>query len=134
MKVKILLCGCHNMKLKPEQIDMNTLPAELDGDIDVKYAIMHPQLCGPGGNEILRDLLRVADRDTYLVIGGCDPETQMVYFGDVIAQSGVPRHHILHVDIRGMDNEHASAAILKAVGEVALREGALSFPSDGFSG
>ena len=36
MKVKILLCGCHNMKLKPEQIDMNTLPAALDGDIDTR--------------------------------------------------------------------------------------------------
>lgn len=134
MKVKILLCGCHNMKLKPEQLDMNTLPAELDGDLDVKYAIMHPQLCGPGGNEIMRDLLKVADRDTFLVVGGCDPATQAVYFGDVIAQSGVPRHHILHVDIRGMDNEAAQNAILKAVGDVAVREGALSFPSDGFSG
>jgi heterodisulfide reductase subunit A-like polyferredoxin len=95
---------------------------------------MHPQLCGPGGNEILRDMLQVADRDTYVVIGGCDPGTQQVYFGDVIAQSGVPRHRIVNVDIRGMDNRQASDAILNAVGSVATREGVASFPTDGFSG
>ena len=134
MKIKILLCGCHNMKLTPERIDMNTLPAELDSDLDVKYAIMHPQLCGPGGNEILRDLLNASTRDTVLVIAGCSPATQAAYFEEVIADSGIPRHRILHVDIRGMTNEAARYAILRTVGEVAVREGALSFPGDGFSG
>lgn len=135
MKVKVLVCGCHSRKLVPENIDLGVLTAELDDDLDVEYAMMHPLLCGSGGNSAMRDLLRGSTHDTFWVLAGCDPSTQAVYFGDVMSESGFPRSHVIPVDIRGMNTEQAAGAVLRAVSEVTAREEAMSIPhGDGFSG
>jgi len=58
MKIKILLCNCKGLCPSFKNTDMNTLPFQVESELDVDYAIVHPQLCGQGGNEVLADIMR----------------------------------------------------------------------------
>ena len=56
MKVKTLICNCKG--LDPfRYADMNSLAFEIESEFDVSYAVVHPQLCAEGGNQILEDVL-----------------------------------------------------------------------------
>ncbi len=86
---------------------MNTLPFEIESELEVQYAILHPQLCGQGGNEILTEILQqsAGEPDTYVVSGACAPEAQAKLFRKVLRNSGFDEKRFLAVDIRGTDNE-----------------------------
>ena len=81
MKVKTLICNCKG--LDPFRLaDMNTLPFEVESELDVSYAVVHPQLCAEGGNQILQDVLSSAenDPDTYVMVCACQEEIQKKLF------------------------------------------------------
>lgn len=107
MKVKTLLCNCKGLCESFRNTDMNTLPFEIESELDVDYAIVHPQLCGQGGNEILEDVLRSAasDPDTYIVVGGCAPEAQLKLFKKIFRSTGFDEKRFVPVDIRGTTND-----------------------------
>ena len=67
MKIRILLCNCKGLCDSFRNANMNTLPFEIESDLEVQYTVLHPQLCGQGGNEILTEILResAADPETY---------------------------------------------------------------------
>ena len=134
MKIKVVFCNCNGLKLEPEDLDMNTLPDDLDSDVDVQYAVMHPKLCGRGGQAFLTDLLRGSDSDTYFLVAGCAPEIQPVFLGDVVASSGFPQERFIPVEVRGCNNREARQAILEAVGQLMVRTGEGSLTYDGFDG
>lgn len=107
MKIKTLLCNCKGLCPSFKDTDMNTLPFEIESELDVAYAVVHPQLCGQGGNEILADILRAAedDPDTFVIVGGCAPEAQVKLFKKLIRSSGFPEDHFVPVDIRGTTHQ-----------------------------
>ena len=76
MKIKVLLCGCERLNLVSEALDLHCLRDELDGDVDVTYALEHPDLCGSGGLGLLQDLLQASDAETHFLLAGCGPEQQ----------------------------------------------------------
>lgn len=82
MKIKILLCNCKGLCPSFKDSDMDTLPFMVESELDVQYTIVHPQLCGQGGNAVLTDILRqsAADPETYVVAGACTPEAQFKLF------------------------------------------------------
>jgi heterodisulfide reductase subunit A-like polyferredoxin len=98
---------------------MNTLPFEIESDLDVDYAIVHPQLCGMGGARVMEDALRSAetDPDTFVIVGACEPEAQLKLFQKLFCKTGFGQDHFLPVDIRGATNRE----ILERLGE-KLRE------------
>ncbi|MGB7555233.1 MAG: hypothetical protein WBM04_12725 [Candidatus Korobacteraceae bacterium] len=104
---------------------MNTLPFEIESELEVQYAILHPQLCGQGGNEVLTEILQQSARepDTYVVSGACAPEAQAKLFRKVLRNAGFDEKRFLAVDIRGTDNEGILSRIQGKVQElVASRE------------
>ena len=107
MKVKTLICNCKGLTESFRNSDMNTLPFDIESDLDVDYAIVHPQLCGEGGSEILEDVLRSAanEPDTYIVVAGCAPEAQMKLFKKTFRKAGFDEKHLVPVDIRGKTND-----------------------------
>jgi len=107
VKIKTLLCNCKGLCPSFKDTDMNTLPFEIESELDVAYAVVHPQLCGQGGNEILADILRAAedDPDTFVIVGGCAPEAQVKLFKKLIRSSGFPEDHFVPVDIRGTTHQ-----------------------------
>ncbi len=107
MTIKILLCNCKGLCQSFKNTDMNTLPFQIESDLDVKYVVLHPQFCGQGGNAALTEILResVTDPDTYIVSGACNPEAQEKLFKKVLRQTGFDEKRFVTLDIRGTDND-----------------------------
>jgi len=120
MKVKILLCNCKGLCDSFKNTDMNTLPFQLESELDVQYAVVHPQLCGQGGNQILAEILResAADPDTYIVSGACAPDAQAKLFKKLLRNTGFDDKRFIAVDIRGTNNEGILARVREKVEEL----------------
>jgi len=115
MRIKALICNCKGLSPSFKNSDMNTLPFDLESDLDVDYAIVHPELCGMGGSRVMEDVLRSAvdDPDTLIVVGACEPEAQSKLFEKLFCKTGFNRDHFLPVDVRGARNEE----IIERLGE-----------------
>jgi heterodisulfide reductase subunit A-like polyferredoxin len=122
VNIKVIVCACDGLKFMPEGVDMNSLPFDLENDLDISYVVTHPQLCGPGGVNLLRDLLKAAGPNDYYVVAGCGPENQLHFLGHVVDQMRFPDERFLGVNIRGMDNAQARGAILEAIGDLLARK------------
>jgi heterodisulfide reductase subunit A-like polyferredoxin len=123
MKVRIVLCNCKGLCASFKDSDMNTLPFQLESDLDVQYTVLHPQLCGMGGNAVLSDILRqaAADRDTYIVSGACAPEAQAKLFKKLLRATGFDEKRFIAVDIRGIDNDGIVARVKAAIAALSQR-------------
>ncbi len=101
---------------------MNTLPFQVESELDVDYSIVHPQLCGQGGNEVVADIMRecAPDPEAYVVGGACAPEAQFKLFKKVMRKTGFDQSRFSPVDIRGTDNEGILAR-LKEIVESIIR-------------
>ena len=126
MKVKILLCNCKGLCNSFKDADMNTLPFQVESELEVQYAVLHPQFCGQGGNAVLAEILResASDPETYIVSGACAPEAQLKLFKKVLRNTGFDEKRFIAVDIRGTNNEGILARVKEKVEElVKAREG-----------
>ena len=106
MKVKTLICNCKG--LDPFRLaDMNTLPFEVESELDVSYAVVHPQLCAEGGNQILQDVLSSAenDPDTYVMVCACQEEIQKKLFMKALRHAEFDTDRFVPVDIRNTTND-----------------------------
>jgi len=99
---------------------MNTLPFEVESELNVDYTIVHPQLCGQGGNKVLTDIFResASDPEVYVVGGACAPDAQFKLFKKVMRESGFPEARFVPLDIRGTDNQGILARLKEAVGGI----------------
>ena len=115
MRIKAVICNCKGLSPSFISSDMNTLPFEIESDLDVDYAVVHPQLCGIGGNRVMEDAFRSRedDPDTYVIVGACDVEAQLKLFQKLFCKTGFAQDHFLPVDIRGATNSE----ILERLGE-----------------
>ena len=105
MKIKVLLCNCKGLCPSFKNSDMNTLPFQVESELEVQYTVLHPQLCGQGGNDALMDAMKTADKDTYILCGACAPEAQEKLFKKVMRNTGFPPERFIPIDIRMTDNE-----------------------------
>ena len=119
MRIRAVICNCKGLSPSFKDSDMNTLPFDIESNLDVDYAIVHPELCGMGGYRVLEDALRSAenDPDTFVIVGACEPKAQLRLFQKLFLKTGFDQDHFLPVDIRGATNSE----ILVRLGE-KLRE------------
>lgn len=122
MKIKVLLCNCKGLCASFKDNDFNTLPFQVESEVDVAYVSLHPQTCGQGGNEFLSDILRSADEETYVLSGACAPEAQEKLFKKVLRKNGFPPDRFIAVDIRMTDNEGVLSRIRQKVEELVRAE------------
>ncbi len=121
MEIKVLLCNCKGLCDSFKAADMNTLPFGIESDLDVKYSVVHPQLCGQGGNAVLADVFKSTDADTYVLVGACAPETQTRLFKRIMRTSGFDEQRFVPVDIRGTDNAGIEQGLKDAVEGILKR-------------
>jgi heterodisulfide reductase subunit A-like polyferredoxin len=123
MKIKMLLCNCKGLCPSFKDTDMNTLPFEIESELDIEYSVLHPQLCGQGGNAVLVDVLReaAAEPGTYVVVGACAPEAQFKLFKKVMRETGFDEKRLVPLDIRNTNNEGILARLRETV-ESALKQ------------
>jgi len=124
MKPKVLLCNCKGLCGSFKDTDMNTLPFSIESDLDVEYAVLHPQLCGQGGNKVLAEILReaAADHGGSVVSAACAPEAQAKLFKKVLRETGFPEDRFVPLDIRGTDNEGILARLRRTVESLSKEE------------
>jgi len=94
----------------------------VESELDVQYTVLHPQLCGQGGNAVLSEVLSNADNDTYVLSGACAPEAQEKLFKKLLRVTGFPPERFVTVDIRGADNEGILARLRSKVEEIVRKE------------
>jgi heterodisulfide reductase subunit A-like polyferredoxin len=123
MKVKRLLCNCKGLCASFKDTDMNTLPFEVESELNVEYTMLHPQLCGQGGNAVLAEIMResASDPEAYVVVGACAPEAQVKLFKKVMRETGFDEKRFVPLDIRGTDNEGILARLKEKV-EALIKE------------
>lgn len=123
MTIKVLLCNCKGLCQSFKESDFNTLPFEVESELEVKYAVLHPQLCGQGGNEVLADIFRGSAKDpgAYIISGACAPEAQHKLFQKLMRKTGFDPARFVPVDIRGTNNE-GILTVLKQAAEALIRE------------
>ena len=96
---------------------MDTLPFMVESELDVQYTIVHPELCGQGGNEVVADIMRqsASDPDVYIIGGACAPEAQFKWFKKVMRNTGFDEKRFVPLDIRGTSNDGILLRLKEAV-------------------
>lgn len=122
MKIKVLLCNCKGLCPSFKNADMNTMPFQVESELDVQYTVLHPQLCGQGGNAVLSEVLSKAGDDTYVLNGACAPEAQEKLFKKLLRVTGFPPERFATVDIRGTNNDGILARLKIKVEEIVRQE------------
>jgi len=118
MKIKVLMCNCKGLCDSFKSTDFNTLPFQVESELDVAYVSLHPQTCGQGGNQFLTDVMKSADSDTYILSAACAPTAQDKLFRRVMRQTGFPAERFVPVDIRMTDNEGVLQRIREKTEEI----------------
>jgi heterodisulfide reductase subunit A-like polyferredoxin len=118
MNIKVLLCNCKGLCPSFKDADMNTLPFEIESELEVQYAVVHPQLCGQGGNAVLRELMResAADPEATLLVGACAPAAQQKLFKKLLRETQFDAQRFVPADIRSTDNPGIVARLRAAAG------------------
>ena len=129
MKIKVLLCNCKGLCASFQKNDFNTLPFQIESEVDVAYVSLHPQTCGQGGNQFLTDILQGADQETYVLSGACAPEAQEKLFKKVLRQTGFPAHRFIPLDIRMTDNDGVLQRMQEKVEEILQKQSAVKEPA-----
>jgi len=122
MKIKVLMCNCKGLCDSFKDTNFNTLPFQVESELDVAYVALHPQTCGQGGNELLADLMKSADGDTWLLSAACAPAAQEKLFRKVMRQTGFSPERFIAVDIRMTDNDGVLERIRGKVQELLERD------------
>jgi len=120
VKVKTLVCNCKG--LEPfRRADMNTLAFEIESELEVAYAAVHPQLCAQGGMQVLEDVLRTAedDPDTYVMVCACAEDTQKNLFKKALRRTGFDEKHFVPLDVRNTTNDGILDRIRARLAEIA---------------
>ena len=120
MKVKTLICNCKG--LDPfRYADMNTLPFDIESDLDVEYAVVHPQLCSQSGNEVLEDVFHSAedDPDTYVMVCACAEDTQRKLFKKTLRKTEIDDKQYVPLDISNATNDGILDRIRERLKELA---------------
>jgi heterodisulfide reductase subunit A-like polyferredoxin len=108
VRIKTFLCHCEGLCEGLKGCDLSTLPLQIESELNVDFVIVHPKLCGPAGNQMLREVLKsaAADTDTYVVVCGCAPTAQARLFQKVFLNTGFDKQRFVALDIRDDSNAH----------------------------
>jgi len=88
-------------------------------ELDVEYAIIHPQLCVDDGDNFWRDYLREGDKDTIYIVGGCDARMQRKMFKDAFEEKGLDfDKQVIALDLRNMETSEAMKKVEETLGKV----------------
>ncbi|MEM2842040.1 MAG: hypothetical protein QW201_01905 [Thermoproteota archaeon] len=89
--------------------DLWKLVNRVRNELDVSYAVVHPQLCVEDGDNFLNDLLQEGKRDIKYIISACDPKMQIKLFKDAFEKKGLDiNSQMISLDFRSTGNRNIS--------------------------
>ena len=117
---RFVMCFCTGKCPGFETLDLWDLINYVRNELDVEYAIVHPQLCVDDGDAFWRDY---AKEGVKYIVGGCDPRMQRKMYKDALDEVGVDfAEQVVALDLRNLTTPQAIERVTKAVEE--LTEGA----------
>ncbi|MEM2109128.1 MAG: hypothetical protein QW327_01375 [Candidatus Odinarchaeota archaeon] len=117
--LKFIMCSCTGECPGFSKMNFWKLINYVRNELDVEYAILHPQLCVTDGEAFLRDLLREGGGNSIYIIGACDPRMQRKMFKDVFAEKGLDVDKlVVSLDLRNMETEEAMKKVAEAVNKL----------------
>lgn len=119
-KPRFIMCFCTGECPGFAKLDLWKLVNFVRNELDVEYAIVHPQLCVTDGDNFWRDYLREGDKDTTYIVGGCDPRMQRKMFKDAFTDKGLDfGKQVVSLDLRNMETSEAMKRVAEAVEKIA---------------
>lgn len=116
---KFIMCFCTGECPGFAKLNLWKLINYVRNELDVEYAIIHPQLCVTDGDQFLRDYLKQGDTNSVYIIGGCDPRMQRKMFKDVFTEKGLDfDKQVISLDLRNMETEEAMKKVAEAVNKL----------------
>ncbi|MDZ7262120.1 MAG: hypothetical protein ONB05_08455 [candidate division KSB1 bacterium] len=112
-KPRFVMCNCTGECPGFEKVDFWGLLNYIRNELDVAYAVIHPQLCVDDGERFFDDLLQ---HDVTYIIGACDPRMQKKMFRDSFDKNEFDfDRQVVPLDLRNMTTEEAMAKVKEAV-------------------
>jgi heterodisulfide reductase subunit A-like polyferredoxin len=113
---RFVMCFCTGKCPGFEKLDLWDLINYVRNELDVEYAIVHPQLCVDDGDAFWRDYAKPGVK---YVVGGCDARMQRKMYKDALSEVGVSfEGQIVPLDLRNLTTSEAIERVKKAVEEV----------------
>ena len=83
---RFVMCICTGQCPGFEKLNLWDLINYVRNELDVEYAIVHPQLCVDDGDAFWRDYAKPGVK---YIVGGCDPRMQRKMYKDALDEVGV---------------------------------------------
>ena len=113
---RFVMCICTGQCPGFEKLNMWDLINYVRNELDVEYAIVHPQLCVDDGDAFWRDYAKPGVK---YIVGGCDPRMQRKMYKDALDEVGVRfEEAIVSLDLRNLSTADAMAKVAEAVEQV----------------
>jgi heterodisulfide reductase subunit A-like polyferredoxin len=104
-KPVFVMCYCTGECPGFQTLNLWQLVNRARNEMDVEFAIVHPQLCVDDGERFWQYFAKPGVK--YLV-GGCDPRMQRKMYKDALAEVGVDfDQQVTAIDLRNMETEAA---------------------------
>jgi len=119
-KPRFIMCICTGQCPGFSSLDLWQLINTVRGEMDVEYAIVHPQLCVDDGDRFIKDYIKPGLK---YVIGACDPKMQRKMFKDAFAEAGGNfEEQVVALDLRNMETTEAINKVREAFSSLVNRD------------
>ncbi len=113
---RFVMCICTGQCPGFEALNLWDLINYVRNELDVEYAIVHPQLCVDDGDAFWRDYAKPGVK---YIVGGCDPRMQRKMFKDAMDEVGASfDKQVISLDLRNLNTADAIAKVTEAVESV----------------
>ncbi|MCM8822384.1 MAG: hypothetical protein NC831_06175 [Candidatus Omnitrophica bacterium] len=118
-KPRFLLCVCRGDCPGFEKLNIWKFINYVRNELDVEYAIVHPQMCVDDGDRFWKDY---AKKDTAYIVAACDPKMQRKMYKDALVEAGCDfDNQIFPIDLRNLSTEEAMKKISEFIDEVSKK-------------
>jgi len=118
-KPRFLLCVCRGDCPGFAKLDIWKFINFVRNELEVEYAITHPQMCVDDGDRFWKDY---AKKGATYIVAGCDPKMQRKMYKDALAEAGCNfDEQVFPIDLRNIPTEEAMQKIKTFVEEVNNR-------------
>ncbi len=118
-KPRFIMCICTGECPGFAKLDLWKLVNFVRRELDVEYAIVHPQLCVDDGDRFWKDYLKENGKDIVYIVGACDPKMQNKMFKEVFKSKGLDvEKQLVSLDLRNMSTEEAMRKVEETVNKV----------------
>jgi len=120
-KPRFIMCICTGQCPGFASIDLWELINYVRGELDVQYAIVHPQLCVDDGDRFIHDYIKPG---TKYVIGACDPRMQKKMFDKAFSNAGGNYdEQVMPLDLRNMTTQNAMNKVKETIENLSMKGG-----------